>query len=258
MRSIFALPFLLLASCTTNTNQDTANGNMPTIPEIENSRQPLPANQEGLSAALQGEWNRVSYPFGTITFTGDKVKTEDGEGARNPAAFESFRLTDSCAYSVVQSQNAQSLDFLVLDGKKECHALRLAGDTLYLDYDPMGGGIKYTRSRPLSPADKRATTLPGTIQGTWAMGTGNCGARNQNQIVIDARSVQFFEGRAALTQITEYEATRIAGKFEYKMADGKTRPYQFTLDAQDAGKVLIMRQYGEGAPAGILKYERCD
>lgn len=47
-----------------------------------------------------------------------------------------------------------------------------------------------------------------------------CGVRNHNQITVDNRSVQFFESSAQLLEITEYEPTRVAGRFTYKKANG--------------------------------------
>lgn len=239
----------LLSACTSDTKQSTT-----TAAETASS---TPVQTEGFAAALQGTWNRATYPFGTVTFQDAKVKIEAGEGARKSATFESYRLADSCPFSLEEADKAIYLDFLVMEDTKTCTAIRIANDTLILGDATADLDIRYTRAADTASLKATEYTIPESIQGTWAEGTGNCDSRNPNQITVDSRSVQFFENNAQLLEITEYEPTRVFGRFTYKKSGGNTIPYRLILDAQQDGKVLIIRQYGEDSPPGLVKYERC-
>ena len=217
-----------------------------------------PPAPESLSGLLQGTWKRTSYPFGTIIFRGNEVKFDVGEGAAEPATFQKFRLSDSCPYDREPAANALAQDYLVLEAAEACNAVRLAGDTFFINYDLAGSGVAYVRAQKETAPSLKQAALPKILQGTWAQGKDHCGMRNANRITIDARTIRFFEGDAELVEITEYEPTRIAGSFRRKAAGGGSGLYRFTLDVQQEGTVLIMRQYGEGAPAGPARYERCE
>lgn len=263
-----AMIALLLSSCDSNSkkggSEKSESVETETVDSIDVAEkdQNKAADTDGFLAALQGEWERTTYPHGTVIFKGNQVKFVAGEGEANPPQFQNFRLADACPYSDSKDKPGNYLDFMVLKGTKECNSVKINGDTLSVAFTAQEPGIVYTRSKTgenaNSSIDKENHTISESIRGTWALGDGNCGKQNNQQIIIDARSIQYFEKKAELLKITEYEPTRIAGKFNYKLSDGTVLPYQMTLDAQENGKVLIVREYGKDATPGPIRYVRCN
>lgn len=104
------------------------------------------------------------------------------------------------------------------------------------------------------------TTMPEAVQGRWGLTENDCDpARDDNKglMVVTDRTLTFYESRGTLTRITEADPTRIAADFDFT-GEGQSWTRHMSLDAQDEGRVLIRRDYGDGAMPGPLRYTKCD
>ncbi len=148
-------------------------------------------------------------------------------------------------------------EFLIVDDKY-CETIKLNNGILSIIYSGSNDGIEYRRigtndSNSTASADQ---AIPVGFHGKWASTKENCTANNPQQIQISANELSFFENQAELVAITQFEPTRIEGKFNYRVNKEST-PYYYTLDLQNQEKVLIMRENGDNARPGPIKYEKC-
>lgn len=266
---------LLLSAC--ESNQQTAN----TERSVNNQQETNIANDsltnreratqeiDSFLAALQGKWQRTTYPYGTVEFKGNKVKFVAGEGAARPPQFKRFRLSDSCPYSANEEQIATYPYFIVSEEDRTCESVKLNKDFLSIAIKrttPGSAAAEIVYARMPNDESSSATsknqndTIPKSIQGKWAIGKENCGVRNHQQIAIDANSIQFFEKRAELGEIEVYTPTSIVGYFNHRLLSD-SQPYSYSptlLEAQENGKVLIVQQYAKEAYPEATQYERCE
>ena len=264
---------LLLSAC--ESNQQTAN-----TKKLVNSKQETDTANDSLTnrdeanreidsfvAALQGRWQRTTYPYGTVEFKENEVKFVAGEGAAEPPQFEPFRLSDSCPYSTDKEQIPTYPYFIVLEESRTCESIKLNEDFLSIPIKrttpASAGEIVYAKmpngERTSATNNNQNDTIPKGIRGKWAIGKENCGVRNHQQIAIDANSIQFFEKRAELGEIAEYAPTWIVGNFNHKLSDSQPYSYSPTLlEAQKNGKVLIVQEYAKEDYPKATQYERCE
>lgn len=264
MKKLLILPLLLIVLTACNSNKKNQNNekskktdrNTDNTEDYSKNDTYLESENGVFLKALQGEWNRTTYPFGTIEFENNKVKITEGEGMPTPPLFQNFTIADNCPYDKSKNNASSYLDFIILEENKDCNSVKLKGDSLFIGFALNSPDIIYIKSEK-NKSEKFSTNIPENIRGTWALSKQNCDKLNPQQITIDSKTIKFFEGSAELLEITELEPTRIVGKFSYTLLNGKVVPYQMILDAQDNGNVLVRREYGENSKPGPIKYVRC-
>lgn len=123
------------------------------------------------------------------------------------------------------------------------------------DLPPVSG----TSAAPTAIDTPAAKLIPAAVQGRWGLDANDCDpARDDAKglLTIGPDTLRFYESRATLGPITDISANRIHATFEFT-GEGMTWSRDEVLDAQDGGKALIRREYGEGAAPRPLRYTRC-
>lgn len=101
--------------------------------------------------------------------------------------------------------------------------------------------------------------VPAAIQGRWALKAADCAARRGTDLtalVIDAKSLSFFESHGELAHIRERGATRLVADYKFS-GEGMDWDRLMQLTVVDGGKTLVRRDYGEGAAGEPMRYTRC-
>lgn len=261
---------LLLSAC--ESNQQTRN-----IEKLVNSdKQQTTIENEGLTeneratqdldgflAALPGTWTRTTYPYSTYEFVGNKVK-HTSEGMAEPPQFESFRLLDSCPYPTDKEQIATYPFFLVRGKNQSCSSIKLNNNFLVFGYrrsksDSTVEEIVYDRRPSAGSTSASSKTIPKNIQGSWAISQENCEVPNDRQISINNNSIQFFDNREEINDVTQYTPRLISVSIEHRLPNSDPYPHHAPtlFEAGENGKVLIAKQYGQDYPKAI-QYERCE
>ncbi len=269
-----AMPLMLLVACQSDIKPDNVQtdsvqtDNTVTVNETTDLKTTAPKNAQVETQAqaphfsefvntLQGSWDRTTYPFGTIEFNSNQVKVTAGEGDVEPAKFEDFKISDECPDSIDTEASALAYDFLVVDGKR-CNPIKLNDNTLSLTFVGADKATEYKRiGKPTAAATSAVNTIPVNFHGKWAAGKENCKANNSEQIKISTNKINFFKNEAELVAITQFEPTRLEAKFNYRVSNSDSTPYSYTLDLQNQENFLIMREYGDNARSGPIKYDKC-
>jgi hypothetical protein len=103
------------------------------------------------------------------------------------------------------------------------------------------------------------TQIPAAVQGRWGLGANDCDPSRDDAkglLTIGPDTLKFYESRATLGEIREIDESRIRASFDFS-GEGMTWTRDEVLDAQDGGKTLVRREYGEDAAPGPLRYTRC-
>jgi hypothetical protein len=101
--------------------------------------------------------------------------------------------------------------------------------------------------------------IPVAVQGRWGLVANDCDPSRDDAkglLTIGPDTLTFYESRATLGEIKEIDASRIRASFDFA-GEGMTWTHDEVLDAQDGGKTLVRREYGEDAAPGPLRYMRC-
>lgn len=104
-----------------------------------------------------------------------------------------------------------------------------------------------------------AKAIPAAIQGRWALDAGDCAARagtDLTALVIDAKTLRFFESAGDLARVRERSANRIVADYKFS-GEGEQWDRLMLLALVDGGKTLVRRDYGEGAAPEPMRYRRC-
>lgn len=118
-----------------------------------------------------------------------------------------------------------------------------------------------TSSTTSSAPDQPEQSIPRAVQGTWRISDGDtvtaeqC-ATNSNfgqVLTVRADGYNFFEAGGVLIEVIERDESRIDAMFETTAGGPNTRVERITLDAQDAGNVLILND----AQPGVIRLVRC-
>lgn len=140
------------------------------------------------------------------------------------------------------------------------------------------GGISSPVGEDTS-GDMADAAIPAAIQGRWGMVALECQAAGaaktgkcapdavpadctttlgdaKGLLEIDATSLKFYESRGTLAEVAESDSSRIRANFDFS-GEGMTWQRDEVLEAQDGGKTLVRREYGEGALPGTFLYKRC-
>ena len=101
--------------------------------------------------------------------------------------------------------------------------------------------------------------IPASIRGRWALDASDCPKRpgtDLTALTIDAAKLRFHESHGELARVRERDASRIVADYKFS-GEGMEWDRLMVLDAQDSGKILIRRDYGQGAAPGVMRYTRC-
>jgi len=101
--------------------------------------------------------------------------------------------------------------------------------------------------------------IPAAIQGRWALKADDCAAKRGTDLtalVVDTRSLRFFESAGDLARIRERSATRLVADYKFS-GEGEEWDRLMQLSVEDDGKTLVRRDYGEGAAPEPMRYSRC-
>ncbi|WP_432768815.1 MAG: hypothetical protein HEQ22_15845 [Sphingopyxis sp.] len=124
-------------------------------------------------------------------------------------------------------------------------------------YEPDPSEPALTEAEPgIGSGDK---TVPAAIRGRWALDASDCPKRpgtDLTALVIDATSLRFHESHGELARVRERDASRIVADYRFS-GEGEEWNRLMLLDVADGGKMLIRRDYGEGAAANPMRYTRC-
>ena len=116
-----------------------------------------------------------------------------------------------------------------------------------------------TPAQPSAVDTPEARQIPAAVQGRWGLVANDCDPSRDDAkglLTIGPDTLKFYESRAKLGQVKEIDASRIRASFAFS-GEGMTWTRDEVLDAQDGGKTLIRREYGEDAAPGPLRYSRC-
>jgi hypothetical protein len=101
--------------------------------------------------------------------------------------------------------------------------------------------------------------IPVALQGRWGLVPADCTTTrgdDKGLMKVNEKTIKFYESFATLGAINESGPTRLAARFAYE-GEGMEWNRDLTMDVQDGGKTLVLREYGEDAPAGPRRYTRC-
>ena len=101
--------------------------------------------------------------------------------------------------------------------------------------------------------------IPAMIQGRWALKAADWQAKRGTDLtalVIDAKTLRFFESAGELARIRERSTTRIVADYKFS-GEGEDWDRLMQLTVEDGGMTLVRRDYGEGAVPEAMRYSRC-
>jgi len=92
---------------------------------------------------LQGEWKRVSYPYGIIEFKDRQVKFADGEGSEETPQFQDYFLSKTCVS--VKSSSEDQYNFGLNTGNDNCSPIKINDSKLIYYIDGISSSIEYKK-----------------------------------------------------------------------------------------------------------------
>ena len=101
--------------------------------------------------------------------------------------------------------------------------------------------------------------IPVAIRGLGALKAEDCGARpgtDLTALVIDAKTLRFFESAGDLARVRDRDVNRIVADYKFS-GEGQQWDRLMLLGLADGGKTGGRRDYGEGAAADAMRYTRC-
>ncbi|MBO9517718.1 MAG: hypothetical protein J7493_06590 [Porphyrobacter sp.] len=101
--------------------------------------------------------------------------------------------------------------------------------------------------------------IPEALRGRWGLVPADCEPGRDDAkglLTITETKLEFYESVGTLEGIEEFDPSRIRASFNFT-GEGQEWERDVVLDAQDQGKTLIRREYGEDAAPGPFRYTKC-
>jgi hypothetical protein len=114
--------------------------------------------------------------------------------------------------------------------------------------------------QPLTGGETPAIAIPEAVQGNWGLTENDCNPDfdpRKGLMVVTADTLTFYESRATLGPAGSVGPTRVEGTFAFT-GEGQSWTVQMSLEAQDAGMVLVRRDLEGSDTPGPLRYINCD
>ena len=104
------------------------------------------------------------------------------------------------------------------------------------------------------------TEIPADYQGRWGMTAEDCTgdtAAAKGLLEITASELKFYESVGTLGAVTGATGDRFRGEFAFT-GEGMSWERDVVLDLREGGKILVRREFGEGASPEAFDYTRCE
>ena len=104
------------------------------------------------------------------------------------------------------------------------------------------------------------TEIPADYQGRWGMTAEDCTgdpAAAKGLLEIAATELKFCESVGTLETVTGATGGRFRGEFAFT-GEGQEWQRDVVLDLREGGKILVRREFGEGASPEPFDYTRCE
>jgi len=104
------------------------------------------------------------------------------------------------------------------------------------------------------------TEIPADYQGRWGMNEADCTgdpAAAKGLLEITATEMKFYESVGTLSSVTEATNGRLRAAFGFT-GEGQEWQRDVVLDLREGGKILVRREFGEGASPEAFDYTRCE
>jgi len=103
------------------------------------------------------------------------------------------------------------------------------------------------------------TEIPADYQGRWGMNEADCTgdpAAAKGLLEITPSELKFYESVGTLEEVTEATNGRVRAKFGFT-GEGMSWERDVVLDLREGGRILVRREFGEGASPEPFDYTRC-
>lgn len=144
-----------------------------------------------------------------------------------------------------------------------CAALSLAAcGTQEAGETPAADDPAPVLENPVAPGEDSAggNAIPLALRGRWGLVPDDCTSTRgdaKGLIVIDARTIRFYESLATLETVREASETRLLGRFGFT-GEGQQWAVDEELVLRSHDGTLVRTEHGEGAMAGPLVYAPCE
>ena len=104
------------------------------------------------------------------------------------------------------------------------------------------------------------TEIPADYQGRWGLTAEDCtgdAAAAKGLLEIAATELKFYESVGTLETVTGATGDRFRGEFAFT-GEGQEWQRDVVLDLREGGKILVRREFGEGASPEAFDYTRCE
>ncbi|WP_305098351.1 hypothetical protein [Croceibacterium aestuarii] len=104
------------------------------------------------------------------------------------------------------------------------------------------------------------TEIPAQFQGRWGLSPNDCTTTqgdDKGLLTVDSKTLKFYESVGTLDEVTEATQGRLRGNFSFA-GEGMNWKRDEILDLRDDGKVLVRREFGEGASTTPFDYMKCE
>ena len=104
------------------------------------------------------------------------------------------------------------------------------------------------------------TELPADYQGRWGLTAEDCtgdAAAAKGLLEVASTELKFYESVGKLESVTGATGGRFRGEFAFT-GEGQEWQRDVVLDLREGGKILVRREFGEGASPEPFDYTRCE
>jgi hypothetical protein len=112
---------------------------------------------------------------------------------------------------------------------------------------------------PTATAEPLPAEIPAAFRGRWGLVAEDCTSDRgdaKGLLEVGATELRFYESVGALSEVTGATQDRFRGDFAFT-GEGMEWQRDEVLDLREGGKVLVRREFGEGASPEPFDYTRC-